>query len=107
MPYVGCNQEKVNQIYCSQLECFVQYKTLLDYSLTDEKTHCPPWCLTLTTTGKLVTLSGVVLQKLNSSAYLMAIIVFNFENNFIPKFHIYLSSVSPDKVKWVQLLDSA
>ena len=46
-----CKQDKVNKIYSSQLECFVQYKTMRDYSLTVEKTHFPPWCLTLDTTG--------------------------------------------------------
>ncbi|ESO88046.1 hypothetical protein LOTGIDRAFT_219687 [Lottia gigantea] len=37
-----------NQFYGSELECYVYYKSLRDYRLVEDNTHCPPWCLTLT-----------------------------------------------------------
>ncbi|KAK7484650.1 hypothetical protein BaRGS_00024058, partial [Batillaria attramentaria] len=40
-----------NQLYGAELECFVYYKSLRDYRLVQDTTHCPPWCLTLTCTG--------------------------------------------------------
>lgn len=40
-----------NQLFGSELECYVYYKSLRDYRLVQDTTHCPPWCLTLTCTG--------------------------------------------------------
>ncbi|XP_059144553.1 cilia- and flagella-associated protein 65-like [Physella acuta] len=40
-----------NQIYGNELECFVSYKSLRDYRLVEDKTMCPPWCLTLSCIG--------------------------------------------------------
>ncbi|XP_050388962.1 cilia- and flagella-associated protein 65 [Patella vulgata] len=40
-----------NQFYGEELECYVYYKSLRDYRLVQDITHCPPWCLTLTCTG--------------------------------------------------------
>ncbi|KAJ8320586.1 hypothetical protein KUTeg_002173 [Tegillarca granosa] len=41
-----------NQFYGCDLECFTFYKSLRDYRLVEDKTHCPPWCLTLNCTGQ-------------------------------------------------------
>ncbi|KAK7113832.1 cilia- and flagella-associated protein 65-like isoform X2 [Littorina saxatilis] len=40
-----------NKLYGAELECFVYYKSLRDYRLVQDTTHCPPWCITLTCTG--------------------------------------------------------
>ncbi|KAK3591649.1 hypothetical protein CHS0354_040559 [Potamilus streckersoni] len=40
-----------NQFYGAELESFVYYKSLRDYKLVEDTTHCPPWCLTLTCLG--------------------------------------------------------
>ncbi|XP_025115261.1 cilia- and flagella-associated protein 65-like isoform X2 [Pomacea canaliculata] len=40
-----------NQLYGAELECFVYYKSMRDYRLVQDATHCPPWCLTFTCTG--------------------------------------------------------
>ncbi|XP_071101269.1 cilia- and flagella-associated protein 65-like isoform X1 [Haliotis cracherodii] len=40
-----------NQLYGAELECFVFYKSLRDYRLVEDVTHCPPWCLTVSCTG--------------------------------------------------------
>ncbi|XP_064598008.1 LOW QUALITY PROTEIN: cilia- and flagella-associated protein 65-like [Liolophura sinensis] len=40
-----------NQFFGAELECFAYYKSLRDYRLTEDVTHCPPWCMTLTCVG--------------------------------------------------------
>ncbi|XP_013412505.1 cilia- and flagella-associated protein 65-like [Lingula anatina] len=40
-----------NQFYGAELECYVYYKSMRDYRLVEDTTHCPPWCITLQTTG--------------------------------------------------------
>lgn len=40
-----------NQFYGAELECYAYYKSMRDYRLTEDTTHCPPWCLTLVATG--------------------------------------------------------
>ncbi|XP_076448439.1 cilia- and flagella-associated protein 65-like [Babylonia areolata] len=41
-----------NKLYGAELECYVYYKSLRDYRLVQDITHCPPWCLTLTCSGQ-------------------------------------------------------
>lgn len=41
-----------NQFFGSELECFCYYKSMRDYRLVEDTTHCPPWCLTLTAVGQ-------------------------------------------------------
>ncbi|XP_078326129.1 cilia- and flagella-associated protein 65-like isoform X1 [Crassostrea virginica] len=41
-----------NQFFGAELECFAYYKSLRDYRLVEDNTHCPPWCLTLTCAGQ-------------------------------------------------------
>ncbi|KAL5005595.1 hypothetical protein ScPMuIL_016753 [Solemya velum] len=40
-----------NQFYGAELECYVYYKSLRDFRLVEDTTHCPPWCLTLACAG--------------------------------------------------------
>ncbi|XP_069108657.1 cilia- and flagella-associated protein 65-like isoform X1 [Argopecten irradians] len=40
-----------NQFYGAELECYTYYKSLRDYRLVEDTTHCPPWCCTLTCAG--------------------------------------------------------
>ncbi|XP_072541753.1 cilia- and flagella-associated protein 65 isoform X2 [Salminus brasiliensis] len=36
-----------NGFHAAQLECFAVYKVLLDHRQTEDRTLCPPWCLTV------------------------------------------------------------
>ncbi|ELU10422.1 hypothetical protein CAPTEDRAFT_209666 [Capitella teleta] len=40
-----------NLFFGAELECYAFYKSLRDYRLVEDATHCPPWCMTLTATG--------------------------------------------------------
>ncbi|GFR66876.1 coiled-coil domain-containing protein 108-like [Elysia marginata] len=40
-----------NKLYGNELECHVSYKSLRDFRLVEDRTHCPPWCLTLKCLG--------------------------------------------------------
>ncbi|KAM7444065.1 hypothetical protein ABFA07_007249 [Porites harrisoni] len=40
-----------NQFFSADLECYAFYKSMRDYRLVEDATMCPPWCLTLNTTG--------------------------------------------------------
>ncbi|CAH3043041.1 unnamed protein product, partial [Porites evermanni] len=40
-----------NQFFSGDLECYAFYKSMRDYRLVEDATMCPPWCLTLNTTG--------------------------------------------------------
>jgi len=44
---VKFNGNLPNKLFGSELECFVFYKSMRDYRLVEDKTHCPPWCLTV------------------------------------------------------------
>ena len=44
-------QTAPNKLFGAELECYVYYKSLRDYRLVEDTTHCPPWCLTLTCKG--------------------------------------------------------
>ena len=41
-------QDRPNNFYSNELECFCYYKSLRDYRLVETLTHAPPFCLTLT-----------------------------------------------------------
>lgn len=40
-----------NQFFSADLECYAFYKSMRDYRLVEDTTLCPPWCLSLNTTG--------------------------------------------------------
>ncbi|KAI5107294.1 cilia- and flagella-associated protein 65, partial [Silurus meridionalis] len=40
-----------NVFHAAQLECFALYKILQDYLQTEDRTLCPPWCLTVRVTA--------------------------------------------------------
>ncbi|KAL9957579.1 hypothetical protein ACROYT_G034498 [Oculina patagonica] len=40
-----------NQFFSADLECYTFYKSMRDYRLVEDTTLCPPWCLSLNTTG--------------------------------------------------------
>lgn len=40
-----------NQFFGAELECYAYYKSLRDYRLVEDTTHCPPWCMTVAVTG--------------------------------------------------------
>lgn len=40
-----------NKLYGNELECHVSYKSLGDFRLVEDRTQCPPWCLTLKCLG--------------------------------------------------------
>ncbi|XP_052236731.1 cilia- and flagella-associated protein 65-like [Dreissena polymorpha] len=41
-----------NQFFGAELECYAFYKSLRDYKLVEDSTHCPPWCVTLNCAGQ-------------------------------------------------------
>ncbi|KAK2849898.1 hypothetical protein Q7C36_008681 [Tachysurus vachellii] len=43
--------KKHNVFHAAQLECFTLYKILQDYQQTEDRTLCPPWCLTVRVTA--------------------------------------------------------
>ncbi|XP_019617941.1 PREDICTED: cilia- and flagella-associated protein 65-like [Branchiostoma belcheri] len=40
-----------DQFFGAELECFAFYKSMRDFKLVEDKSFCPPWCLTLTCIG--------------------------------------------------------
>ncbi|MFT7817925.1 coiled-coil domain-containing protein 108 [Arapaima gigas] len=40
-----------NSLHGAQLECFASYKVLRDHYQVDERTVCPPWCITVNACG--------------------------------------------------------
>ena len=47
-------QNAPNQFFGADLECYAYYKSLRDYRLVEDNTHCPPWCLTLLCKGRII-----------------------------------------------------
>ena len=45
-------QSLPSQFYGSELEGYVYYKSLRDYRMVEDSTHCPPWCVNIMATGK-------------------------------------------------------
>ena len=52
------HQTAPNQFYGAELECYAHYKSMRDYRLTEDTTHCPPWCLNLVATGMYTFIQG-------------------------------------------------
>ncbi|KAK3742184.1 hypothetical protein QZH41_012071, partial [Actinostola sp. cb2023] len=47
-----------NQFFSAELECYVFYKSTRDYRLIEDNSFCPPWCLTLNTSGQTFTIGA-------------------------------------------------
>ncbi|XP_019896730.2 cilia- and flagella-associated protein 65 isoform X1 [Esox lucius] len=48
---VSYTPRQQNTFHGAQLECFALYKVLRDFTLVDERTLCPSWCVTVRVSG--------------------------------------------------------